>query len=143
MFQIEAEQIFASDWAIIGFRFDVPVPGCICPVNFLGIPFLSVRGPSDKIKVFENVCRHCGMILVEEAKKFSGPITCPYHAWAYDFDGTLRATPHVRGPDIHKHHSIDLTALYFNELPSAIWRDVIYINLSGKAPPLEEKAAAL
>ena len=73
----------------------------------------------------------------------SSPLTCPYYAWAYDFDGTLRATPHVSGPDIHKHHSVDPTALYLNELPSAIWYDVIYINLSGKAPPFEEKAAAL
>ena len=41
------------------------------------------------------------MILVEEAKKLSAPITCTYHAWAYNFDGTLRATPHVDGPNIH------------------------------------------
>ena len=115
------------------------VPGCVCPVNFLGIPLVVVRGRSGKIKVFENVCRHRGMILVEEAKRLNGRITCPYHAWAYDFDGTLRATPHVGGPDIHEHHSVDCTALSLNEIPSAIWRDVIYVNLSGKAPPFEEK----
>ena len=143
MFQIEKKHIFASDWAAIGFGFDVPVPGCVCPVNFLGIPLVVVRGRSGKIKVFENVCRHRGMILVEKAKKLSGPITCPYHAWAYDFDGTLRATPHVGGPDIHEHRSVDCTALSLNEIPSAIWRDVIYVNLSHKAPPFEEKAAAL
>ena len=34
MFQIEKKQIFASDWAAIGFGFDVPVPRCVCPVNF-------------------------------------------------------------------------------------------------------------
>ena len=91
----------------------------------------------------QNVCRHRGMILVEESKKLIGPITCPYHAWAYDFDGTLQATPHVGGPDIHEHHSVDCTALSLNEIPSAIWRDVIYVNLSRKATPFEEQVAAL
>ena len=97
MFQIETERVFASDWATIAFGFDVPVPSCVCPFNFLG----TVRGHSGKNKVFENVCRHLGMILAEEAKKLSAPITCTYHTWAYNFDGTLHATPHVDGPDIH------------------------------------------
>ena len=79
IFQIEKKQLFASDWAVIGFGFDVPVPGCVCPVNSLGIPLVVERGRSDKFKVFENVCRHRRMILVEETKQLSGPITCQFH----------------------------------------------------------------
>ena len=44
---------------------------------------------------------------------------------------------------MHEHHSVDCTALSLNEIPSVIWRDVIYIHLSRKAPPFEEKAAGL
>ena len=120
MFQIETEQISASDWAAIGFGFDEPFPGCVCPVYLLGIPLLLVRGRSGKIDVFENMCRHRGMILIEEAKKLSGSITCPYFTWAYNFDCTLRATPNLGGPNIHEHHSVDCTALSLNEIPSAI-----------------------
>ena len=76
------------------------------------------------------------MILIEEAKRLSGPITCPYHAWDYDLDGSLRATPHVGGPDIHEHHSVECANLSLNEVPSAIWRDVVYVNLSSQAAPL-------
>ena len=46
MFQIETKQIFASDCTAIGFVFGVPVPGCVCPVNFLGIPLIVGRGRS-------------------------------------------------------------------------------------------------
>ena len=55
MFQIEKKQIFASDWTAICFGFDVPFPGCVYPVNFLGIPLVVARDRSGKIKVFENV----------------------------------------------------------------------------------------
>ncbi len=89
--------------------------------------------------MFENVCRHRWMILVKEAKKLSSPITCLYHAWAYNFDCTLTATPHVGGPYIHEHHSVDCIALSLNEIPSAIWRNVIYINLSRKEPHSRKK----
>ena len=83
----------------------MPVPGCVYPVNLMGIPLVIVRDRLGRIMVFENVCRHRGMILVEKAEKLSGHISCPYHAWAYDFDGTLRETLHVDVPDIYKNHS--------------------------------------
>ena len=143
MFSHESARLFTSDWAAIGFGFDAPQPGCVYPVTFLGIPLVMVRDRSGEIKVFENVCRHRGMILVDKAKRLSGPITCPYHAWAYDFDGQLRATPHVGGPDIHEHGSVDCSALSLNEVKSAVWRDVVYVNLSADAAPFAEKAAAL
>ena len=117
----------------------MPVPGCVRPANFLGIPLLLVRCLSGKAKVFEIVCRHLWMILVEEAKKLSGPITCPCHAWAYNFDCTLTATPQIGGPNNHEHHSVDFTAFSLNKIPSAIWRNVIYVNLSRKEPHSRKK----
>tara|TARA_B100001121_G_scaffold124319_1_gene109032 strand:- start:1526 stop:1867 length:342 start_codon:yes stop_codon:yes gene_type:complete len=86
-FEKETKRIFAANWAAIGFGIDVPKPGCVNPVSFLVIPLVVVCGRSGKIKVFENVCRHRGMILIEEAERLSGPITFRYHAWAYDLDG--------------------------------------------------------
>ena len=143
MFQIEKKQIFASDWAAIGFGFDVPVPGCVCPINFLGIPLVVVRDRSGKIKVFENVCRHRGMKLVEEPARLKGPITCPYHAWAYDLDGNLRATPHAGGPDIHNHDSVPCSELPLMRVRSYVWRDVVYVTLEDNTPDFEIYAADL
>ena len=84
--------IFRQGWAAIGFGCDVPKPGCVYPVDMLGIPLLMVRTKKNEVYVFENVCRHRGMILVEEAGQLNGPITCPYHAWSYDLEGALKAT---------------------------------------------------
>ena len=142
-FDNEAKTLFGKNWAAIGFSHDVPKPGCVYPVTFMGTPLLITRTADAEIKVFENVCRHRGMILVESPKKLSGPITCPYHAWAYDFDGNLRATPHVVYPDIHQHEQIECEKLSLHRIPTAVWRDVIFVNLSGDAAPFETFSAPL
>ncbi len=130
MHRHESEKIFKHGWAAIGFGSDVPVAGSVFPVNFLDIPLLMVRTKSGDVHVFENVCRHRGMILVDKPGRVHGPISCPYHAWSYDLDGTLKATPHVGGPNIHEHSSVECSALSLNKVVSTVWRDVVYVNLS-------------
>lgn len=139
----EKNQIFINGWAAIGFGNDVPNSGCVYPVNFLDIPLLMVRTKSGDINVFENVCRHRGMKLVNQAGKLSGPITCPYHAWSYDFEGQLKATPHVGGPNVHQHESVDCSSLSLIKVRIAVWRDVVYINMSGTAEPFDHLAGPL
>ncbi|KAG1649916.1 Carnitine monooxygenase oxygenase subunit [Nymphon striatum] len=46
------------------------------------------RGRDDKLRGFYNVCAHRGHELVSGSGK-KNVITCPYHAWAFDFDGKL------------------------------------------------------
>ena len=139
----EADAIFKQGWAAIGFGCDVPKPGCVYPVELLGIPLLMVRTKNNEVHVFENVCRHRGMILVEEPAQLNGPITCPYHAWSYDLEGQLKATPHVGGPNIHKDETVICEDLSLNRVKSALWRDVVFINLSGIAPEFAEIARPL
>lgn len=139
----EADSVFKQGWAAIGFGCDVPKPGCVYPLELLGIPLLMVRTKNNEVHVFENVCRHRGMILVEEPAQLNGPITCPYHAWSYDLEGQLKATPHVGGPNIHKDETVICEDLSLNRVKSALWRDVVFINLSGIAPEFAEIARPL
>ena len=103
MYQHEQKTLFRDSWVAVGFGKDIPQPGCVKPVNFSGLPMLLVRNQDGNINVFQNVCRHRGMILVDTAKQLLGPITCPYHAWAFNLKGALRKTLHLDGPDIHAH----------------------------------------
>ena len=139
----EADSVFKQGWAAIGFGCDVPKPGCVYPVELLGIPLLMVRTKNNEVHVFDNVCRHRGMILEEEPAQLNGPITCPYHAWSYDLEGQLKATPHVGGPNIHKDETVICEDLSLNRVKSALWRDVVFINLSGSAPEFAEIARPL
>ena len=139
----ERQRVFFDHWAGLTNGALVPEPGCVKPMDFLGIPLLVVRNKAGEIKVFQNVCRHRGMKLVEEPGKLKGPITCPYHAWAYDLDGALKSTPHVGGPDIHTHDNINPEDMGLLEVPSHVWRDVVFVNVNGNADPFEVVHAEL
>ena len=143
MYQHEQNTLFRDSWVAVGFGKDIPQSGCVKPVNFGGIPLLLVRNQDCNINVFQNVCRHRGMILVDTAKRLRGPITCPYHAWAYDLDGALRATPHVGGPNIHVHDSVKHCDHPLNAVRAHVWHDVIFVNIGGTAPEFNDYAANL
>ena len=142
-FKAEREALFADNWFAIGFAKDVPDAGCVMPIDFMDIPFLVTRNRNNEVNVFQNVCRHRGMKLVSEKKRLKGPITCPYHAWAYDLDGNLRATPHAGGPDINSHSSVPCAELPLNSVRSYVWRDVIYVTLNDATPEFEAYAGDL
>ena len=80
LYQHEQNTLYRDNWAAISFGKDLPKPDCVKPIEFAGLPVLLMRNQDNEIKVFENVCRHRGMILVSEAQQLCGPITCPYHA---------------------------------------------------------------
>lgn len=143
LFEREKSAVFFRNWAGLGFAKDVAEPGDALPVDMLGQPLLIVHGRDGKIRVFQNTCRHRGMILVENRTKLRGAIRCPYHSWCYDHDGTLKTTPHVGGPGNNIHDAVDRSTLGLIEIRSHIWRGIIFVNVSGDAPPFEEYAAEL
>ncbi|XXK29768.1 aromatic ring-hydroxylating oxygenase subunit alpha [Rhodobacteraceae bacterium nBUS_24] len=138
IFEEEKHALLFSNWAGLAVGADVPETGDAVPITFLGMPLLLIRDRSSRIRVFQNTCRHRGMILVETAQKIEGAIRCPYHSWCYTTDGQLISTPHVGGPGKNTHKDIDRTTLGLTEIRTHIWRDVVWINVDGKAPPFEQ-----
>lgn len=143
VYDLEKGPLFFNTWAALGFASDVPEPGDARPEEFLGMPLLLLRDPQGEVRVFQNVCRHRGMVLVEEAGKIRGAIRCPYHSWCYGLDGRLVSTPHVGGPGNNLHEDVRREELGLIEVRSHVWRDVVFVNVSGDAPPFEEHAARL
>ena len=62
--------------------------------QFAGLPLLLVRGEDRVVRAFLNICRHRGSQLVSEPAGRKKLFSCPYHAWTYASDGTLRRVPH-------------------------------------------------
>ena len=142
-FAEEKEKVFFANWVAIGFGKDIPDAGDALPLELVGMPLLAVRGKDGQVKVFQNTCRHRGMILVAEKTKVRGAIRCPYHSWCYDLDGALRTAPHVGGPGKNTHEDIKRDELGLFQVRSHVWRDVIFVNVSGDAPAFEVYAKDL
>ena len=134
IFEAERGPLWFSTWAGICVAADVSEPGDARPIDFLGVPLFVMRGRDGAVRVFQNICRHRGMILVSAPRKIEGAIRCPYHSWCYSHEGRLVATPHVGGPGQNTHPDIRPAELGLIEVRSHIWMDVVFVNLSGDAP---------
>ncbi len=143
VFDAEKQALLFDGWSGLAVAADVPEPGDAVPLTFLGMPLLLIRDRADRVRVFQNICRHRGMILVEAPRKIEGAIRCPYHSWCYATDGRLVSTPHVGGPGQNTHEGIDRSTLGLIEVRSHIWMDVVWINVSGTATAFEEANADL
>lgn len=129
----ERQRLFFDGWAGLATAAEVPEPGDARPVDYLGVPLLLIRARDGQVRVFQNICRHRGMILIAEPRRIEGALRCPYHSWCYGTDGRLVATPHVGGPGMNTHEAVDKATLGLIEVRSHVWRDVVWINLSGDA----------
>ena len=141
-FAIERETVFGRNWCCAGFASDAPEPGDVRPFSFLGVPLLMVRG-EDRLRVFHNVCSHRGATLVEQACKVRGAIRCPYHSWAYDLCGKLRATPLIGGPNVNSLPGFSKADHGLREVRSAVWHDLVFINLSEDPVTFEDSIGPL
>lgn len=135
--EFENQSVIANTWASVGFAKDVPTSGDVMPTTLAGQPLLIVRDNNGDVQVFENVCRHRGMLLVEEPSHFKSAIACRYHAWCYGLNGDLKTTPHIGGPGVHDTPEIKKENLGLIPVRATVWMDVVYVNLSGTADAFE------
>ncbi len=139
--ELENARLFARTWMLAGFAHEVPEPGDVKPTSVAGAPIVLVRGKDGEIRAFHNVCRHRGSRLVAEPCQGRKTLACPYHAWTYGLDGRLLTRPHFNGPgahDIVEPGNGEGAKWGLAPIRIALWRDLIFADLSGAAPPLEE-----
>ncbi|EKT4475834.1 aromatic ring-hydroxylating dioxygenase subunit alpha [Pseudomonas putida] len=142
-FELERDEVLGRNWACIGFASDLPTNSYVKPVDFMGLPLLMMRNREGLVQVFHNVCSHRGVKLVQQAGEVQGVIRCPYHSWTYDLNGGLKGTPHIGGINQHKDERFACEKHGLKALRTTIWMDMVFINLSGEAPALEEQLQPL
>ena len=90
--RLEGERIFARTWQYAGRADRVVKPGDFFTCFAGQIPIVVVRDTEGVLRGFVNVCRHRGH-LIAEGEGNRKALQCPYHAWTYDLDGSLRRAP--------------------------------------------------
>jgi carnitine monooxygenase subunit len=87
----EQKRIFRTAWQYVGQTGQLAQPGYFA-AQAAGTPVVVTRDRDGVLRGFVNVCRHRGSQLVEgEGRRET--LQCPYHAWTYGLDGSLRAAP--------------------------------------------------
>jgi phenylpropionate dioxygenase-like ring-hydroxylating dioxygenase large terminal subunit len=141
--RLEMERVLGRSWTGVAFAHQVPNPGDAIPVIAAGLPAIVLRDRDGAIRVFHNVCRHRGSVILSEPVRGQPTLRCPYHGWAYGLDGGLKATPWFDGKKVADPESIDRADRGLVPIRSGVWLDVVFVNVSGDAPPLESVVAPL
>jgi phenylpropionate dioxygenase-like ring-hydroxylating dioxygenase large terminal subunit len=135
--QRERERIFTSAWQYAGPAELVAEPGSFLASVAAHIPVVVTRTRDGELHGFVNVCRHRGHVVAQGAG-CRATLQCPYHAWTYELDGTLR-----RAPRSEREPGFDPEGLSL--LPVAIdtWGPFVFVNPDLEAPPLQEALGSL
>ncbi len=141
--QLECNTVLSSTWVCAGFAHELSAAGDVIPVTVAGKPVLLVKKADGEIAAFHNVCRHRCLQLVDQPKNVGKLIRCPYHAWAYDLSGALRASPHFGGADLDQPEGFNSQAHGLWPIRTTVWHDWIFVNLDGTAEAFEDYAAPL
>jgi len=94
VYALEMERLWARAWIYVGHDSQVPAVGDYATTQIAGRPVILIRGEDGAVRVLMNRCAHKGARLLSEGSGNTGRfLRCPYHAWAYSLDGTVRGIP--------------------------------------------------
>ncbi len=128
-----------SGWRCIGRTEQLLAEGAIAAVSVGVSGILVTRDGDGNVRAFENACRHRGHELLPCGTHASPrSIVCPYHAWTYDFDGSLRGAPGFKRYVGFDKSEFGLLGVRLQE-----WHGWLFVDPSGAAPDFEDHVGDL
>ncbi|MFC4063371.1 aromatic ring-hydroxylating oxygenase subunit alpha [Actinoplanes subglobosus] len=134
---VDQKAIFARTWQWVCHVEKLRAPGSYVATTVAGAPIAVVRDRSGRLRAFYNVCKHRAHELLS-GSGVTGTIVCPYHAWVYDLDGSLR-----RARQTDRMPGFDRAEICLDRIAVEEFGGFVYVNLDGSAAPLAQQAPDL
>lgn len=131
----EQRHVFAADWVCAGRAESLAAPGDYLTMEIAGEPVVVLRDRDGVVRAMSNVCRH-RMSTLLQGRGHVRSIVCPYHAWTYNLDGSLRGAPAMTLNDSFCKEALGLPALRCE-----VWQGWIMVTLNPDAPAPETALA--
>ncbi|TNE29215.1 MAG: aromatic ring-hydroxylating dioxygenase subunit alpha [Alphaproteobacteria bacterium] len=133
IFEEEFDRIFNSTWVWVAHVSHIPNKNDWITTYVGKQPVIVNRDKDGVVRVMLNRCRHRGATICE-AKKGNAPgFVCPYHAWTYGVDGSLKGLPLPKG-----YKDFDKSEYGLVNLRVESYNGLIFATFNENAPPLEE-----
>ncbi|QYX57058.1 aromatic ring-hydroxylating dioxygenase subunit alpha [Roseovarius sp. SCSIO 43702] len=131
----ELELIWGRNWIYLCRSETLDGPRSFRTFEVAGQPVLLLRNAEGALRGFLNTCRHRGSILCQKPSgTLEKPLlVCPYHQWAYDLSGALRATGPMRPVDGFDRADHPLLSVSVAE-----WGGFVFVNLDPSARSFDE-----
>lgn len=131
LYELEKEELFRKHWQLICHVSDVPNAGDYLAMDIVGERALVLRGSDGVLRAFHNLCPHRGSRVVAEDKgTCRAALTCPFHGWTFNLDGTLRGASQPQSlPDL------DPIKHGLKPLDMEIWHGFVFIRFKQSNQP--------
>lgn len=134
IFELEMTKIFEKTWVWVAHESELPKAGSFKSTHVGRQPVIVSRDRKGNIHTLLNRCRHRGASVCEKRSGTTNGFTCPYHAWSYGLDGTLRGIPYPDGyEDVMGKEGMGL-----KKLRTESYAGMVFATLDHDASPLEE-----
>jgi Rieske 2Fe-2S family protein len=92
IYRRDVERVILAHWHCAGHESQIPRPGDYFLFEIDRESIIVIRGQDGIVRALANVCRHRGSRICSkpEGRARGGALVCPYHAWVYNTDGTLK-----------------------------------------------------
>lgn len=135
--EFEEGAVFARTWQWVSHTEKLHDPGSYLSATVAGMPIAIVRGKDGELRAFYNVCKHRAHELLSGSGTTRN-LVCPYHAWTYSLDGSLKA---ARRAD--RMESFDKSEVCLDQVRVEEFGGMVYVNLDPTAEPLGTQAPDL
>ena len=130
--RLEQRHVFARSWQYAARLDQVAEPGRLTTAWAGSLPLVLARARDGELRGFLNVCRHRGHVLCDgDARREA--IQCPYHAWTYGLDGSLRNAPRA-----DREPGFDRDALGLVPVAVEVFGPFVFVNPDTGAAPLAD-----
>jgi phenylpropionate dioxygenase-like ring-hydroxylating dioxygenase large terminal subunit len=135
--QQELENIFRKDWFCAGRASTLAEPGDYLTLELAGQPIMVIRDKDNTLRAQSNVCLHRMSTLLEGSGN-TKTIVCPYHAWTYNLDGSMRGAPAMT-----KNEAFCKDKLKLPQVQCEVWLGWIMVSLNPEANPVSSEMGEL
>lgn len=134
VYEWDIANYWSNSWIWAGHVSQLAKAGDYFLVDFATESVIVTRDLQGEVRAFLNVCRHRGSRICAERVGRTRVFVCPYHAWSYGLDGSLRS---ARGMEA----DFSRTDFGLMRVHLRVFQGLIFICL-GKKPPLIEDGFA-
>src|SRR3954454_6198108 len=138
-YELEKQYLWPRVWQMACRLEEIPRPGDWVEYEICGESIVVVRQRDDSVKAFYNVCPHrATQLCTGVGRAPGGQITCPFHGWRWDIDGT---NAFVYGADGFDPECLRPDDLRLPDVKVDTWGGCAWVNMDPGARPLRDALA--
>jgi Rieske 2Fe-2S family protein len=136
IFERDLERVFLRHWLCVDHESSIARPGDFRLFELASESVIIARGEDGALRAFANVCRHRGSRVCSTPSGNAKYFICPYHAWTYGLDGSLRAARHMP-------HDFDTARHGLKEIKLRVLEGLVFVSFAENPLGLHDVEATL